>query len=158
MPKLATLNTSFRSTSSSQSVLKEIMHWKNWCKSRNSNTLDTCCEEPTHWKRPWCWERLKAGEGDKRGWHVWIASLTQWTWIWANSGRWWRTGEPGVLQSMGSQRVGYNWVTEYAMLLQEQRTVCIKVDVIQSLGLLLDSTVLDPTRASNKSLYAFALL
>ena len=49
------------------------MHWKNWCKSRNSNTLDTCCEEPTHWKRPWCWERLKAGEGsteiEMAGWH-----------------------------------------------------------------------------------------
>ena len=46
------------------------------------------CEELTHWKRPWCWERLKTGEeGDNRGWDGWIASLTQWTWAWVNSGR-----------------------------------------------------------------------
>ena len=67
----------------------------------------------THWKRPWFWERLKAGgEGDDRGWDVWMASLTQWTWVWVNSGSWWWTGWPGVLWSMGSQRVGHNWVTE----------------------------------------------
>ena len=67
----------------------------------------------THWKRPWCWERLKAGgEGDHRGWDGWMASLTQWTWVWASSGRWWWTGKPGMLQSMGSQRVGHYWVTE----------------------------------------------
>jgi len=45
-------------------------------------------------------------------WDDWMASLTQWTWVWANSGRWWRTGKPGVLQSMGSQRVVYDWMTE----------------------------------------------
>ena len=61
-------------------------------------------EEPTHWKRPWCWERLKAGgEGDDRGQYGWMASPTQWIWVWASSGRWWRTGNPGMLQSMGSQ-------------------------------------------------------
>ena len=55
--------------------------------------------------RPWCWERLKAkGEGDDREWDGWMASLTQWTWVWANSGRWWRTGKPDVLQSTGLQR------------------------------------------------------
>ena len=64
-------------------------------------------------KRPWCWERLRAGgEADDRGWDGWMASLTQWTWVWTNSGRWWRTGKPGVLQSMGSQRVGHGWATE----------------------------------------------
>ena len=47
-----------------------------------------------------------------RGWDGWMASLTWWTWVWANSGSWWWTEKPGVLQSMGSQRVGYNWVTE----------------------------------------------
>ena len=63
--------------------------------------------------RPWCWERLKAGgEGDDRGWDGWMASLTQWTWVWASSGRWWRTGKPGVLQPMGSQRVRHDWATE----------------------------------------------
>ena len=54
------------------------------------NTLATWCKELTHWKRPWCWERLKAGgEGDDRGWDGWIASLTQWTWVWVDSGSWW---------------------------------------------------------------------
>ena len=67
------------------------------------NTLATWCEELTHWKRPWCWERLKAGEGDDRGWDGWMASPTKWTWVWVNSGSWWWTGRPGVLQSMGSQ-------------------------------------------------------
>ena len=62
------------------------------------------CEELTHWKRPWCWERLNAGgEGDDRGRDSWMASPTRWTWVWASSGSWWWTGKPGVLQSMGSQ-------------------------------------------------------
>ena len=56
--------------------------------------------------------KLKAGEGDGRGWDGWMASPTQWTWVWVNSGSWWWTGRSGVLQSMGLQRVGYNWVTE----------------------------------------------
>ena len=42
------------------------IHWKDWCWSWNSNTLATWCEEPAHWKRPWCWERLKAGRGRQR--------------------------------------------------------------------------------------------
>ena len=62
------------------------------------------CEELTHLKRPWCWERLKAGgEGDNRGRDGWMASPTWWTWVWASSGSWWWTGRPGVLQAMGSQ-------------------------------------------------------
>jgi len=81
--------------------------------AENSSTLATWCEELTHWKRPWCWERLRAeGEGDDRGWDGWIASLTQWTWVWVNSGSWWWTGRPGVLQSMELQRVGHDWATE----------------------------------------------
>ena len=68
-------------------------------------------------KRPWCWERLKAGrEGDNRGWDGWRASPTQWRWVWVNSGNWWWTGRPGVLQSMGSQRVRHDWVTELTEL------------------------------------------
>ena len=78
-----------------------------------SNTLTTWCEELTHWKRPWCWERLGAGEeGDDRGWDGWMASPTRWTWVWVDSGSWWWTGRPGVLRFMGSQRVGHDWVTE----------------------------------------------
>ena len=85
------------------------IHWKDWCWS--SNTLATWCEVLTHWKRPWCWERLKEG-GDNRGWDGWMASLTQWTWVWANSNSWWWTVKLGLLQFMGSQRVGQDWVTE----------------------------------------------
>ena len=76
-------------------------------------TLATWCEELTHWKRPWCWERLKAGgEGDNRGWDVWMKSPTRWTWVWVNSRSWRWTGKPGVLQSMVLQRVRNDWVTE----------------------------------------------
>ena len=92
------------------------IHCKDWCWSWNSNTLATWCEEPTHWKRPWCWERLKGGNGDDRGWGGWMASPTQWTLIWVNSGSWWWTGRPGKLQSMGSQRVGHDWTTELLIL------------------------------------------
>ena len=67
----------------------------------------------THWKRPWCWERLRAGgEGDDRGWDGWVVSWTQWTGIWASSRRRERTGKPGVLQAMASQTVRHNWATE----------------------------------------------
>ena len=59
-----------------------------------------------------CWERLRAGEGDGRRWNGWMASPTRWTWVWVNSGSWWWTGRPGVLQSMGWQRVGHDWVTK----------------------------------------------
>ena len=76
-------------------------------------TTATWYEELTHLKRPWCREGLGAGgEGDDRGWDGWMASPTRWTWVWVNSRSWWWTGKPGVLQSMGSQRVRHNWATE----------------------------------------------
>ena len=63
--------------------------------------------------------RLRAGrEGDNRGWDGWMASLTQWTWVWVNSGSWWWTGRPGVLQSMGWQRAGHDWETELYLTVQ----------------------------------------
>ena len=69
-------------------------------------------------EKTWCWERVRAGgEGDNRGWDGWVASPTQRTWVWARSGSWWWTGNPGVLQFMGSQRVGHNLATE-----QQQRS------------------------------------
>ena len=90
-----------------------LSHWKNWCWSWNSNTLATWCEELTHWKRPWCWERLKAGgEGDDRGWDDWMTSPTQWTWVWVNHQCWWWIGRPGVLWSLVVQKVRHDWVTE----------------------------------------------
>ena len=80
------------------------------------------------WKRLWCWEGLEAGgEGDDRGWDGWMASLTQWTWVWMNSGSWWWTG-PGVLRFMGSQRVGHDWATE----LNWTECVCICAKSLQS--------------------------
>ena len=69
-------------------------------------------------EKTWCWKRLRAGEGSDSGWKGWMASSTQWTWVWASSGKWWKTGKPGVLQFMGLQRVGHNWVTE-----QQQQTL-----------------------------------
>ena len=101
---------------SNQSILKEIspgcsMEGLMW--SWNSNTLATWCGQLTHWKRPWCWERLGAGgEGDKRGGDGWMASPTQWTQVLVNSRSWWWTGRSGVLRFMGSQRDGHDWVTE----------------------------------------------
>ena len=66
-----------------------------------THILAIWCEELTHLKRPWCWERLRAGgEGDDREWDGWMASLTQWTWVWINSGSWWWTGRPGMLWFM----------------------------------------------------------
>ena len=91
-----------------------IFIWRtDWCWSWNSNTLATWCEELTHLKWSWCWERLKVGEeGDNREWDGWMASLNQWTLVWVNCGTWLRTGRSGMLQSMGSQRVRQDWATE----------------------------------------------
>ena len=81
--------------------------------AENSNILTTWCEELTHCKRPWCWERLRAGrEEDDRGWDGCMASPTQWTWVWVDSGSWWWTGRPGVLWFIASQRITHDWVTK----------------------------------------------
>ena len=88
-------------------------HWKDWCWIWNSSISVIWCEQLTHWKSPWCWERLRTeGEEGVRGWDGWMASLMQWAWTWENSGRWWGTGRPGVLQSIGSQRAGHDLATE----------------------------------------------
>ena len=77
-----------------------------------ANTLANWCKEPTLWKRTWHWERVRTGgEWGERGWDVCMA-LTQWTWVWANIRRQWRTGKPGVLPFMGLQRVVHDWATE----------------------------------------------
>ena len=95
---------------------------------------DAEAEAPTLWppdaknwltaKRPWRWKRLKVGgEGGDRGWDGWMASSTQWTWVWASLGSLWWTGNPGVLQFMRSQRAGHDWVTELNWT-DEFSTVC----------------------------------
>ena len=89
---------------SNQSILKEISprcSLEGLMLKLNSNTLTTWCEELTHLKRPWSWERLKAGgDGGDRGWDGLMASPTQWTGLWACYGSWWWTGKPGILQPM----------------------------------------------------------
>ena len=101
---------------SNQSILKEISpgcSLEGLMLKLNSSPLATWCKELTYLKRPWCWERLRAGgEGDDRGWDGWMASPTRWMWVWVNSGSWWWTGRPGVLRFMGLQRVGHDWATE----------------------------------------------
>ena len=104
-----TLESPLDTRRSNQSILKEISpkySLEGLVLKLKLRYLATWCEERTHLKRPWCWEKLKAeGEGDDRGWDGWMASLTLWTWVWVSSGSWWWTGRPGVLQSMGLQRV-----------------------------------------------------
>ena len=69
------------------------------------------CEELTHLKRPWCWERLRGGgEGGNGGWDGWMASLDLMDMSLVNSGSWWWTGRPGVLWFMVMQRVGHDWI------------------------------------------------
>ena len=102
------LRVSWTARRSNQSIVKEISpeySLEVLMLKLSSNTF--------HLKRPWCWERFMAGgEGDDRGWDGWMASPNWWAWVWVNSGSWWWTGRPGVLQSMGSQRVRHDWVTE----------------------------------------------
>ena len=95
-------------------VFPVVMHgFKSWCikeaERRRTDAFQLWC-----WRRmrvPCCWERLRAGgEEGSRGWDGWMALLTQWAWVWANSGRQWKTEKPNVLQSLGSQRVGHDWL------------------------------------------------
>ena len=101
---------------SHQSILKEIIpehSLQELMLNRNSNTLDTWCKEMTHWKRHWCWEKLKVrGEGDHWVSNDWMALPSQWTWVWVNSGSWWWTWSPGMLWFMGLQRVEHDWAIE----------------------------------------------
>ena len=99
---------------SNQSILKEISPeypLEGLMLKLKLQYLATWCEELTHLKRPWCWERLKVGEGDDRGWDSCMASLTQWTWVWVNSRSCWWTGRPGCCDSWG-RRVGHDWASD----------------------------------------------
>ena len=90
---------------SNQSILKDISpgcSLEGLMLKLNSNTLATWCKVLIHWKRPWCWERLRTGgEVGNRRWDGWMASPTQWTWVWANSRKKRRTVKLGMLQFMG---------------------------------------------------------
>ena len=117
---------------STQSILKEISprcSLEGLMLKLKSNTLATSCKELTHWKRLWCWEGLGAGgEGDARGWDGWMASPTQWTWVWVDFGSWWWTGRPGMLQFMGLQGVGHDWVTELNWTVQHRELYSTSYD------------------------------
>ena len=107
---------------SDQSILKEIS--PGWCWNWYSSTLATWCQELTHWKRLWCWERLKAeGEADDRGWDGWMTSPTWWKRVWVSSGIWRRMAKTGMLRSMGSRRVGRDWVIELNWIPQERNSI-----------------------------------
>ena len=97
------------------------VHWKDWCWSWNANILATWCEELTHLKRPWCWEKIEGRR--RRGWQRmrWLDGIpTQWTWVWVNSGSWWWTGRPGMLQSWGCKELDtteqLNWTDKKFLL------------------------------------------
>ena len=119
---------------SNQSILKEIspgISLERMMLKLKLQYLATSCQKLPHWKRLWCWEGLGArGEGDDRGWDGWMASLTRWAWVSLNSGSWWWTGRPGMLQFVGSQRVGHDWVTDLICLF-----------VIESLIVLYQQTI-----------------
>ena len=86
---------------SNQSIIKKInceYSLEGLMMKMNLQYFGHLMQRANHWRRPWYWERLKAqGEGDDRGWDGWMASPTQWTWVWVNSRNWWWTGRPGVL-------------------------------------------------------------
>ena len=113
------------------------IHWKDFCWSWSSNTLATWCEELTYWKRPWQWERLKAGgEWDNRGWDGWMASPIQCTWIWASSRNWlvmdreaWRAVVHGVTKS---QTRLSDWTELRLVIAFLPRSKCLLISWLQS--------------------------
>ena len=116
---------------SNQSILKEISpeySLEELMLKLKLKYFGHLMQRMTHWKRPWSWERLKVGgEGDDRGWDGWMVSPTRWTWMWARSRSWWWTGKPGVLQSMGLQRVRHDWATEL--------NICLSIHHLMNFGL-----------------------
>ena len=110
-----TLETLWTARRSNQSILKEInpeYSLEGLMLKLKLQYFDHWCKDLTHLKRPWCWERLKVGgEGNDRRWNGWMASPTQWTWVWASSGSWWWTGSLACCSPWG-HRGRNNWVTE----------------------------------------------
>ena len=109
------LRVPWTARTSNQSILKEISpeySLKGLMLKLKLQYFGHLMRRTNTMKKVWCWERLKAGEGDDRGWDGWMVSPTWWTWVWAGCRSWWWTGRPGVLQPMGLQRVRHDWATE----------------------------------------------
>ena len=126
---------------SNQSILKEInpeYSLEGLMLKLTLQYFGHWCEELTHWKRLWCWERLWAGEGDDRAWDGWIASATQWTWVWANLERQWRTGKPGIHQFLRSQSQA--WLSDWTITTAISFSLSPKCRLNQSVGNSVIST------------------
>ena len=108
------LRVSWTARRSNQSILKKSVlniRWKDWCWSWSTDALTSVVKSWFIGKDPDAgqdWGQEEKGMTEDG----WMASWTQWTWVWVSSGSWWWTGKPSVLQPMGSQRVGHDWVTE----------------------------------------------
>ena len=107
---------------SNQSILKEISpgcSLEGLMLKLKLQHFGTWCKELTPWKRPWCWERLRAGgEGNDRRWDVWMASPTQWTWVWVNSGSWQGQGGLVCCNSWGRKELDMTeWLTDWLVIL-----------------------------------------
>ena len=103
---------------SNQSMLKEISpeySLEGLMLKLELQYFATWCEELIHLKRPWCWERLKAGEGDNWGWDGWMASPTRWTWVWA-SGSWWWTGQGSLACIVHGVTKSWTWLSDWTGL------------------------------------------
>ena len=128
---------------------------------RNDAKAETPVLWPPHVKkswligRDWCWEGLGAGgKGDNRGWDGWMASPTRWTWVWVNSGSWWWTGRPGVLQFMGLQRVGHDWATELNWILA-MLVLVLRLSFVTAVPVCYKSITGNADNASKSSSHLF---
>ena len=158
---------------SNQSILgKSVLsiHWKDWCWSWNANPLATWCEELTHLKRPWCWEGLKAeGEGDDRGWDGWMASPTQWTWVWVNSGSLvmdreaWHASVHAVAKSQTGLSFRQDWATELNLItmfpwwLSSKESACSAGDTRDTRPILSQEDPLEKEMATHSSILAWEI-
>ena len=127
------------------------VHWKDWCWSWNSNTLATWCEELTHWKRPWSWERVRAGEGDDRGWDGWMASLTWWTWVWVDYKSWWWTGMDwhAAVHGVTESRIGLSDWTELNDLTLFLKHVPEKLSILKTFRWIIAILILKDLYGKN---------
>ena len=146
---------------SNQSILKEISpgcSLEGMMLKLKLQYFGHLMEELTLWKRPWCWEGLRAGgKGGNRGWDGWMASPTQWTWVWVNSGSWWWTRRPGVLRFMGLQRFGHDWATELTwwQVNHEWAEIMKNTKVVREVIKLREEYLKENTLFLYRTLYSF---